>query len=218
MFLKRVEVGKRRDKTDLVTYLHAGGPCFFQKYLHEEEKQPNEMGLIDSIKANLRIQTEKRDYNKIKTNNTNISLVQTDNVLLQYPTEDTTLRSTNKAIVEETKLLSFTKTTDVTTFKKVREKTQQVAKELRKKEAEVEERNNKLMEELEETNNRYSNRFIIIDGFKTAIGNSHRFMEEKDGTKLIIYAVKQVDTKFGLQWLLLASSKDRKKTKTKKPP
>jgi hypothetical protein len=52
-YIRRLEVGKKRDPERLVTYVSAGTIYFKQRPLHVGEKQPHEMGLLDNVKVRL---------------------------------------------------------------------------------------------------------------------------------------------------------------------
>jgi deoxycytidine triphosphate deaminase len=62
----------------------------------------------------------------------------------------------------------------------VEERAKQIEEDIKKKEAVVEEKNKQSEEELKEVVNRHDNRNIIVDAYKTAIGNVRRFMEVED--------------------------------------
>jgi hypothetical protein len=104
-YTRRLEVGKKRDAVELVTYVAAGSEYFKHRPFHVGEKQPFDRGLLDHPKAKLRLQNKRMDLAKTQTSNVNISLVRTDNLPLQFI--GISIRSTNREIRESSNMESF---------------------------------------------------------------------------------------------------------------
>jgi hypothetical protein len=56
-------------------------------------------------------------------------------------------------------------------------------------------------------------RLKILNSFKTSTGNIKKLMDEEDGTKMVVFGIKQVDTKFGKNYILLVSKNKIDNTK-----
>jgi hypothetical protein len=194
-YTRRLEVGKKRDAVELVTYVAAGSEYFKHRPFHVGEKQPFERGLLDNPKAKLRLQNKKMDFAKTHTSNVNISLVRTDNLPIQFA--GISIRSTNREIRESANMESF-KVSSEKQLLELAEKNEQIAEEVAKKNEEITKR-------LLQKSRLENNRFIIQKGFKTSKGNTERFIDKPDGTHFSVFAVKLVEAKFGKSFLLLVS-------------
>jgi hypothetical protein len=201
-YLRQMEVGRKTDALELITYIPKGETHFRQHTLAEGEVQPPERGLLDNPKVRLRIQTTKQDLNKLRTHNINISLSTVANIHLEFPAKDNTVRTVNREVKENNTLKLFaTNPANVEAAKQLEDRNKRKTEELA-------EADRIIVEETRRRTRISHNTIAIFKAYKTGLGNAKRFMQIEDGTKLWIYAAKQIDGKFGMQYLLLASTTD----------
>jgi hypothetical protein len=186
----------RHNYPELITFTTNGSKYFYRCTAKEQDKQPQEMGLIDSDKCKLRIQTHKMDIVKQNTANINIVFIPTNvNVRLDFPDSATTFRQANRELQNRIKETKFQEANST-------------------KIAEIVEKNKAVERELEEQLYRLHIKQNMDNTFYTTTGNIRKIIDIPDNTILYVFGVKETTTKFGPQKVLICSEEEEQTDKT----
>jgi hypothetical protein len=182
----------------LTTYATAGARVFKKHVAKPEDKQPQAMGLEDSEKCMLRLLRKNEDISKKNTNNINISFHSISAPLLGYPEskQQTSMRAINREILEKQREKDF--------MGENKQAIEAVAK-----------KNKELEEQQRELTQKGQIKEIMAEAFETPVGNIAKLVDVPDGTILHTYGVKEIQTRYGKQFLLLCSP-EAKRTETTK--
>jgi hypothetical protein len=171
---------------ELFTFATSGQKYFFSGIATPEEKQPPDVGIVDTSKCWLRIATVKTDVAKKTTAKVNIAFVTFEFPILGYPQEGNSVKKFNKETLQESKMVDFLETK------------QKTLQEVEAKNKEIEKRQ-RVLDGMAKIKDRIKTRFY------GPIGNFKKLVDVPDGTLLHTFAIRDIVTRYGTQKILLCS-------------